>query len=407
MPVWFYVIGEDRKGPIEQSEIRQLIDQGHVTPQTYVWRNGMQGWQAAGEHPDLSDAFVVPPPVPTPPKMPPAAFQPVGGAPVVNKTSRPWPRFWARFIDNLILIPLCGLAIGLWSTIYAPDIYVAIVGMNPILFNLMIFPLVALQLALSMALTGSTLGKAIVGVHVPVPVGENRFGFFLVREFNVWISGLGLGIPFVALFTQVAQYRRLASGRAASYDEGNPEVVANPSKGRLAIAILAVAVLFTGNIILRTEDERSTTSLTRTQTWVSPITGKSATIGATWQTQPIDTNSGSVFYFVSDELLSEAIFGHETLPSGNVEAAAYADAIKNVLTSEINIETEWQPVEVGGMPALQATGRSTKATDAIVEVTVAVRGSDAWRTLVYTRGTSASQMAEKQRFVSAMLGTAN
>lgn len=407
MTDWYYNVGQNRKGPVEEAEIRRLIDRGQLTSQTYLWRKGMDNWQLAGAHPDFQDAFVAPPPLPTPPKMPPPAFQPVPGVPASNLTSRPWPRFWARFIDNLILMPLLGLGVGLWSAIYSPEVYVAIVEMNAGLFGLMILPLVTLLLALSMALTGSTPGKAIVGVHVPVPSGANRFGFFLVREFNVWISGLGLGIPFVALFTQVAQYRRLASGRAASYDEGNPEVVANPGKGRLAIAILAVAVLFTGNIILRTEDERSTTNLTRTQTWVSPITGKSATIGATWQTQPIDTNSGSVFYFVSNELLSEAIFGHETLPSGNVEAAAYADAIKNVLTSEITIDTEWQPVEVSGMPALRASGRSTKATDATVEVTVAVRGSDAWRTLVYTRGTSASQMAEKQRFVSAMLGTAN
>lgn len=411
MTIWYYAVGQDRKGPLGEDEFREMIDRGEITSETYVWQKGMDGWQAAGDHPDLANSFAVPPPLPTPPspaKLPRPAFQPAEAKPGVVLTSRPWPRFWARLFDNLLFVPLLGFGIGFWSAMYAPGFYLELVAMNEVLFGLLLMPLVALVLAISMILTGSTPGKAIVGVRVPVPPGASRAAFYLAREFKVWFAGLGLGIPLVALFTQVAQYRRLAAGRPASYDEGsNPAVFANPGKLRLGVAIALLAVLSLGNIILRTEDRQMTDNLTRTQNWVSPVTGKTATIARTWRPQPIDANGGSAFYFISNELLSEAIFGHETLPSGDVEALAYANAIQTAISPEITINTDWRPVQLNGMSALRATGIATQAADAAVEVTVAVREQDAWRTLMFTRGTSAAQLNEKERFVKAMFGTAN
>jgi hypothetical protein len=410
MAIWYYTIGQERKGPASEDEISDLIQSGKIVPQAYVWRNGMMNWHVAGEHPDFADLFVTPPPLPppaTPVNFPPPAFQPVATAPGVVLTSRPWPRFWARLFDNLLFVPLLGFGIGLWSAVYAPNIYLKLVGMNELLFSLLIMPLVALLLGVSMTLLGSTPGKAIVGVQVPVPPGGRRFWFYLTREFKVWIAGLGMGIPFVALFTQIAQYRRLASGRPASYDEGSPTVVASPSKMRLGIAVALVAVLLIGNTILRTEDKRAASNLTATQTWVSPVTGKSATIGKSWQPQPIEAGSGTAFYFVASELLSEAIFGHETLPSDNIDTMTYANAIRDAVASEVIINTEWQPVQVQGMSGVRATGISTRASDATVEVTIVVNGRDAWRTLMFIRGSSAEQLTEKDRFVNAMFGTTN
>ncbi|MEQ9379595.1 MAG: hypothetical protein RJP95_01940, partial [Pirellulales bacterium] len=243
--------------------------------------------------------------------------------------------------------------------------------------------------------------------QVPVPAESGRLGFYLAREFKVWLAGLGLGIPFVAIFTQIAQYRRLSDDRPASYDEGNPNVIANPTRLRLGIAIALAAILFAGNMILRAQDQKTISNLSTSQIWVNPITGKSATIGRVWESQPIEANGGRVFYFVANELLSEAIFGHETLPSVNVDNITYANAIKDALVTEIIINTEWRPVQVNGMPGLRALGSSRQAVDATVELTVVVSGSNAWRTLMFTRGQSAKQMSEKDRFVDAMFGTVN
>lgn len=409
MAAWYYAAGQDQKGPVSDDEMRGRIKSGEITRESNVWREGMDAWQRAAEHPDLASAFSQPPPLPIAPspKIPPPIFEPPVVKPGVVITSRPWPRFWARFIDNLIFVPLFGFGIGLWAVLYAPDIYLQIVTMNGVLFGILLLPLVALFLALCLIVVGTTPGKAIVGVRVPVGQGRNRIGFYLSREFKVWAAGLGLGIPFVALFTQVRQYRLLAAGKAASYDEGNPEIIANPSKVRMAASIVVVAALFTGNIILRAEDQRAETSLNATQAWVNPVTNKTATIGKTWQAQEMKTNSGRAFYFASNELLAEAILGYEQFPSDGVQAAAYADAIKAAVASDVSIDTEWRSVSVQGMPALRATGKSVKYTDSIVEVTIAVKGRDAWRTLVFARGNSPAQSAEKEKFVKAMFGTAN
>ncbi|MCI9866864.1 RDD family protein [Rhizobium skierniewicense] len=409
MAAWYYAAAQDQKGPVGEDEMRGLVKSRQITEETSVWREGMDAWQRAIDHPDLASLFSLPPPLPIAPspKIPPPIFEPPVVKPSIVITSRPWPRFWARSIDNLIFIPLFGFGIGLWTILYAPDIYLHIITMNSGLFGVLLLPLVAMFLALCMTVVGTTPGKAIVGVRVPVPKGQNRIGFFLSREFKVWVAGLGLGIPFVALFTQVRQYRLLAAGKSASYDEGNPEVVANPSKTRLAAAVVAVALLFVGNIILGNEDQKTTTNLSATQTWVNPVTNKIATVGKTWQGQEMKTNGGRAFYFASNELLAEAILGYEQLPSNGVQLAAYADAIKRAVASDVSIESEWSPITVDGMPALRATGKSINSTDSVVEVTVAVKGRDAWRTLVFARGNSPAQSAEKRKFVQAMFGTAN
>lgn len=409
MSAWYYAAAQDQKGPVGEDEMRGLIKSGQITRETNVWREGMDTWQLAVEHPNLSAMFSMPPPLPVAPspKIPPPVFEPPVVKPGVVITSRPWPRFWARFIDNLIFVPLFGFGIGLWAVLYAPDIYLQIVTMNAVLFGMLLLPLVAMFIALCMIIVGTTPGKAIVGVRVPVPQGRNRIGFFLSRELKVWAAGLGLGIPFVALFTQVRQYRLLSAGNSASYDEGNPEIIANPSKVRLAAGIVVVAALFAGNIVLRTEDQKSATNLNATQAWVNPVTNKIATIGKTWQAREMTTNSGRAFYFGSNELLAEAILGYEQFSSDGVQVAAYADAIKAAVASDVIIDTEWGPVTVQGMSAVRATGKSVKYTDSIVEVTIVVKGRDAWRTLVFARGNSPAQSAEKDKFVTAVFGTVN
>jgi hypothetical protein len=42
---WYYVANNERKGPVEQAEFEQLIQQGVISPQTLIWREGMAEWQ--------------------------------------------------------------------------------------------------------------------------------------------------------------------------------------------------------------------------------------------------------------------------------------------------------------------------------------------------------------------------
>jgi len=42
---WYYAIDADRKGPVNEEEFQRLVDQGVITPQTLVWRQGFSNWQ--------------------------------------------------------------------------------------------------------------------------------------------------------------------------------------------------------------------------------------------------------------------------------------------------------------------------------------------------------------------------
>ena len=61
---WYYLSNDTRIGPVEGSEIDRLISQGSVTAHTLVWRQGLDGWEEAGNHFTFSEGFSGPPPIP-------------------------------------------------------------------------------------------------------------------------------------------------------------------------------------------------------------------------------------------------------------------------------------------------------------------------------------------------------
>lgn len=60
-------------GPYGIDQLRQLMQSGQFTAQTLVWKQGMPGWDAAGNVPELTQLFMAsaPPPVPGGGMMPP------------------------------------------------------------------------------------------------------------------------------------------------------------------------------------------------------------------------------------------------------------------------------------------------------------------------------------------------
>ena len=49
--------------------LQQMIGQGQLTKQTFVWKQGMQGWIAAEQVPEVAALFGAAPPPPPPPPM--------------------------------------------------------------------------------------------------------------------------------------------------------------------------------------------------------------------------------------------------------------------------------------------------------------------------------------------------
>ncbi len=91
---WYYAVGNERQGPVDDATLDRLIATGTVTPDTLVWKAGMTDWQPLSQaRPRITPAPapVVPPPpaaltpspapTPTPAPADPST-QPRFGAPI-------------------------------------------------------------------------------------------------------------------------------------------------------------------------------------------------------------------------------------------------------------------------------------------------------------------------------------
>jgi hypothetical protein len=68
----YYVnINGQNVGPCTTPQLQQMVQNGQLTRNTYVWKNGMANWEMAGNVPGLAMLFgsVPPPPPPMPPTM--------------------------------------------------------------------------------------------------------------------------------------------------------------------------------------------------------------------------------------------------------------------------------------------------------------------------------------------------
>ncbi|MCI0700449.1 MAG: DUF4339 domain-containing protein [Planctomycetia bacterium] len=80
--VWYYMVGDKRRGPITEAQLKALAESGSLRPTDMVWRDGMPGWVAASWLPGLF------PPLPA--SQPPAVIQPPQPpAPVVIQPPAP------------------------------------------------------------------------------------------------------------------------------------------------------------------------------------------------------------------------------------------------------------------------------------------------------------------------------
>jgi hypothetical protein len=61
---WFFATGGQQHGPYSEDQLRDLIGKGHIRPDTYVWSEGMAGWQFASDIPGLLSGGARPPAFP-------------------------------------------------------------------------------------------------------------------------------------------------------------------------------------------------------------------------------------------------------------------------------------------------------------------------------------------------------
>ena len=62
--VYHLSVNGQQQGPYHIQQLQQMVQNGQLTPDTYVWTNGMSGWEAAKNIPALASLFGTPPPPP-------------------------------------------------------------------------------------------------------------------------------------------------------------------------------------------------------------------------------------------------------------------------------------------------------------------------------------------------------
>lgn len=63
-------VNGSQAGPFNMQQLAQMAQSGQLTPQTYVWKQGMPNWELAGKVPELAALFAPPAPGSMPPPPP-------------------------------------------------------------------------------------------------------------------------------------------------------------------------------------------------------------------------------------------------------------------------------------------------------------------------------------------------
>lgn len=63
MAEWYYMLDDQKMGPISSQDLKRLADAGRLEPSDFVWKAGMEDWELASEVPGLFRQSTFAPPI--------------------------------------------------------------------------------------------------------------------------------------------------------------------------------------------------------------------------------------------------------------------------------------------------------------------------------------------------------
>lgn len=145
---------------------------------------------------------------------------------------RPWVRYWARYID----ISIFSFAFGIFLGIFMPS---ALSNSSDFVLTLVFLFIWIFVEAILLSSWGTTPGKWLLKVKVGYQT-KIDFSTALNRSFNVWLKGLGIGIPIIALFTQIAAYNHLTKEGVTTWDRDGHFTITHEKIGVIRIIVATV-----------------------------------------------------------------------------------------------------------------------------------------------------------------------
>ncbi|HCL01690.1 MAG TPA: hypothetical protein DHW61_04625 [Lachnoclostridium phytofermentans] len=125
---------------------------------------------------------------------------------------RPWQRFWARGLDNILFILLV-------SFLLKKLLQAEIMEFQSFLIYLLAMFIWTFIEAILLCTWGTTPGKFLFNVTIRNADGE-KLGFVsaLKRSLLVWIYGIGFGIPVISIIGLISQYKKLTKMKSTTWD---------------------------------------------------------------------------------------------------------------------------------------------------------------------------------------------
>ena len=162
----------------------------------------------------------------------------------------PWRRYGARFLDNLFNGGLGIIVLSISFYAIAPasadQFFTYFQGPEGRLLDTILTTFVASIISgLMIGATGTSLGKAIFGIKV-LRKNKDKIGLIagVGRDIEVWVKGLGLGIPIIALFTLINAYTSLKRNGTTSWDSGRYIVMHRKSSaGQYLLNIIGLSLI--------------------------------------------------------------------------------------------------------------------------------------------------------------------
>lgn len=238
MKQWYYAEEGQQRGPIAEPDFVKLFESGKLGPDTMVWTEELEQWAVARVVDGLIPSAYKPPPAPLPTSPRASVALAVEYVPSGDQI-RPWVRYWARMLDFFLFCFLAGIVLAF---VHAPAL-----EMSDTLFGIVLaFAYVFIEPAM-LAGWGTTPGKTLLKVRLRNSAGNKLcYADALSRAFKIWFRGLGLGIPIVALFTQIHAYNRLTEQAVTSWDKDGDFKVSHQTIGawRTIVAVVIMLGIF-------------------------------------------------------------------------------------------------------------------------------------------------------------------
>ena len=143
--------------------------------------------------------------------------------------SRPWVRYCARCIDIIIATVCLGAIPSFTPLVSSPDWIIS---------RMLLLFFWCLCEALCLSTWGTTPGKSLMRVTVRNADGSKlNVRSALSRSVDVWIRGLGAGVPLIGLIALIVAYEKLTQNGITTWDQSRNFAVSHNRIGRVRVVI--------------------------------------------------------------------------------------------------------------------------------------------------------------------------